>query len=180
MSTINMAPRIVKLAYESGIKAVAVHGRHAVSGHSGIADLISVREAVDVAKIPIIGNGGINDEVVAENFFKETKCDAIMIGRGAVGDPGIFGRILHYFKTGETMQDVAWQDRINLVKEHLKMNTDFYGTKMGIIRMRKVFPFYIKGFPNASFLRDKFNRVENLQDASEVLEGACNLPKFYN
>lgn len=174
----NIAPRIVQCAAQAGIKAVTIHGRAAESRHSGDPDLEAIRQAVNEAKIPVIGNGGITDELSAEKFIKASGCQGLMIGRAAIGDYDIFKRIAHYLNTGNTLPSPSWEDRIASLKRHANMAAEYYGEKTGLMLLRKIAAFYIKGLPNASRLRGNFVRLESLKELDNLLEDVWQSPYF--
>ncbi|MCB4790585.1 MAG: tRNA dihydrouridine synthase DusB [Elusimicrobia bacterium] len=174
----NLAPQIIKLCQETGVSAVIIHGRAAEFMHSGAPDLKAIKEAVAVAKIPIIGNGGIYDEKSAFEFMDATGCSGIMVGRAAIGDPHIFNRIEYYFRNGEVLKSPSWELRAEYLKRHAKLSMDYYGGKIGIIRLRKLAPYYLKGLPNATRIRERFNHIENLYQLDELLSHVWKSPYF--
>ena len=176
----NVAPRIVQLAQESGISAVTVHGRAAEHGHSGKPDLGAIKEAVVNAHIPVIGNGGITDEISAGHFLKETGCAGLMIGRGAIGNYSIFNRIEQYLDTGTVGREPSWEERIALLKKHALMSLGCYGEPYGFIHLRKIAPFYLKGLPNAAKIRSRFNTIIRFTELDELFKEIWQSPYFEN
>ncbi len=176
----NVAPHIVKRAAASGIAQVTVHGRSAVNFHKGLPDLEAVAAAVRAAPMQVIGNGGIIDELTAKDFLDKTNCAGLMVGRGAIGDPALFRRISHYLSTGEMMQAPTREQRIDCLKKHARMAADHYGERRGVILLHKVMPYYLKGLPNASRIRNEFNQIETLLALDAVLEKIGESPYFIN
>ncbi|MDR1245260.1 MAG: tRNA dihydrouridine synthase DusB [Endomicrobium sp.] len=165
----NVAPEIIKIAQDCGIKMVAVHARLAFQGHSGTPDLNAFAQSCDVAKIPIIGNGGIIDEETALEFLKIPNCAGIMIGRGAVGNYSIFRRIEEFFKTGKKLSLPTKKEKIKWLKQHVIYSTGFYGEKKGLVLMRKVAHYYVKDMPNAAKIRSEINNMTTLDDFNNLL-----------
>jgi tRNA-dihydrouridine synthase B len=175
----NMAPRFIRLAEEAGIAMVTLHGRPASAGHTGNPDLPAVREAVAAAvRMPVVGNGGIIDEQTAKEFFEMTACTGIMIGRGAIGDPGLFGRIAHFLTEGQVVKAPSWEERIAVLKRHAEMAAAYYGERRGMILLRKVAPYYLKGLPHASRIRNAINMSESLAQLDTVLQAVWESPYF--
>ncbi|MHB9154404.1 MAG: tRNA dihydrouridine synthase DusB [Endomicrobiales bacterium] len=174
----NIAPRIIRLAGEAGVKMAVVHGRPASAGHSGKPDLKAVAEAVQGARIPVVGNGGITDELTAREFIAVTGCAGLMIGRSAIGDPGLFTRIEHFLSSGEVLPAPTWEDRIGYLKRHAALSAAYYGENTGIIILRKVAPFYLKGLPNASRIRNSFNAITKLDELEGLLSSIWESPYF--
>jgi tRNA-dihydrouridine synthase B len=165
----NVAPEIIKIAQDCGIKMVAIHARSASQGHSGAPDLNAFAQSCDGAKIPIIGNGGIINEETALEFLKIPNCVGIMIGHGAVGNYSIFRRIEEFFKTGKKLSLPTQKEKIKWLKQHMTYSTEFYGEKKGLILMRKVSHYYIKDMPNAAKIRGEINSMTILEDFNNLL-----------
>jgi tRNA-dihydrouridine synthase B len=166
----NVAPEIIKIAQNCGVKMVVVHARPASQGHSGTPDLNAFAQSCDVAKIPIIGNGGIIDEETALGFLKIPNCAGIMIGRGAIGNYSIFRRIKEFFKTGKKLFLPTQKEKIKWLKQHMIYSTEFYGEKKGLVIMRKVAHYYVKDMPNAAKIRGHINSMTTfLEDFNNLL-----------
>jgi tRNA-dihydrouridine synthase B len=174
----NRAPLFVKIAQETGIQMVAIHGRYAPDGHDGQPDLDAVRQAVEGATIPIIANGGVHDELSAAEVFEKTCCHGLMLGRAPIGDPSLFDRIIRFFNTGIKEQGPTWEDRIHLLKKHALMAAEHYGEELGIVRLRKIAPYCLKGMPNASMIRNRFNQLTRCAQLDELMEEIWSSPYF--
>ncbi|MCL1972467.1 MAG: tRNA dihydrouridine synthase DusB [Endomicrobia bacterium] len=166
----NVAPEIIKIAYETGIKMAAVHARPASQGHSGEADIEAFAAACDGAKIPVVANGGIIDELSAEKFYKIPGCSGLMIGKGAVGNYSLFKRIESYFGNGILLDAPPWREKIDWFKKHAELAARYYGEEKGYILLRKVSHYYVKDLPNAAKVRNMFNKVTKTADFEEVLK----------
>lgn len=179
----NVAPEIIKIAQESGIKLVAVHARPASQGHSGNPDFNAFARACEISKIPVIANGGIIDELSAKRFLDIPNCAGIMIGRGAIGNYSIFKRIESFINKNKTLPKPTLQERIGWFKKHAKYSMKHYGEEKGLVLMRKVAHYYVKDLPNASKVRAMFNKAENKQDfekmISLMMENAIKINQFY-
>ena len=174
----NTAPEVVRLAAQSGVSAVTVHGRAAEHFHKGMPELAAVRAAVEAASIPVIGNGGIVDEESAIQFFQETGCAGIMIGRGALENPEIFERIERYDATREKEAAPSWEKRFSFLQVHAQQAAVVYGEHRALVGLRKVAPYYLKGLPHAAALRDRFNHIETLAELEKISELIYDSPYF--
>ncbi len=157
-----------KMAEGAGAAAVAVHGRTRVQMYEGKADLSIIAKVKEAVKIPVIGNGDVVSPETAKRLFDETGCDAIMVGRGALGNPWIFNRISHYLKTGEIIPEPSCEERIDASILHLNMMHNFKGQK-GVIEMRKHLGWYLKGIKGAALMRDKINKLEDIDEIKKLL-----------
>ncbi|MCX7843409.1 MAG: tRNA dihydrouridine synthase DusB [Clostridia bacterium] len=164
-SSVN-AVEIAKIAEENGAKAIAVHGRTREQFYSGKADWSIIRKVKEAVSIPVIGNGDVAKPQDAERLLDETGCDAVMIGRGAQGNPWIFRRALHYLGTGEMLPEPSPEEKINTVIRHMNMLVELKGEHTGICEMRKHVAWYIKGMKNAAAARDT---IFKLNSADEII-----------
>ena len=163
------AVEIAKIAEANGASAVAVHGRTREQYYSGKADWDIIREVKAAVQIPVIGNGDIFTPQDAKNVLENTGCDAIMVGRGAQGNPWIFKRILHYLKTGELLPEPTAQERVEKALRHSQMLIAYKGEYIGIREMRKHMAWYMKGLPGAAELRGKLNYAETMAEMEALL-----------
>ena len=107
----------------------------------------------------------------AKNLLEHTGCDAIMVGRGAQGNPWIFKRILHYLNTGELLPEPTAEERVEKALRHSQMLIDYKGEYIGVREMRKHMAWYMKGLPGAAELRGKLNHAETMEQLEELLRG---------
>ncbi len=161
----------VALALEAaGASAVAIHGRTRDQYYSGDADWDIIAQVKDALGIPVIGNGDIRTPQDAGGMLEQTKCDAVMIGRAAMGNPWIFSRTIAYLEEGRLLPEPSWQERLEMAREHLDLVVRFKGEKTGLLEMRKHLAWYTKGFRGAARIRDSINKTDNLRDLMVLLE----------
>ena len=165
------AVEIAKIAEANGASAVAVHGRTREQYYSGKADWDIIKQVKETVNIPVIGNGDIFTPQDAKNLLEHTGCDAIMVGRGAQGNPWIFKRILHYLNTGELLPEPTAEERVEKALRHSQMLIDYKGEYIGIREMRKHMAWYMKGLPGAAELRGKLNYAETMAEMEALLRG---------
>ncbi|EQK40457.1 tRNA dihydrouridine synthase DusB [Paraclostridium bifermentans] len=165
------AVEIAKIAEASGISALAIHGRTREQYYSGKADWDIIAKIKESINIPVIGNGDVFEVEDAINMINKTNCDAIMIGRGAQGNPWIFKRINHYMKTGEILPEPTGEEKINTALKHLKLAIDEHGEYVAVREMRKHIAWYLKGLRGSARLRDEINKIESYE---EVVNKLCD------
>jgi len=155
---------IAKVCQESGADFIAVHGRTRSGKFKAPVDYDAIAEVKETVKIPVIANGDIDSPSKAKWVLEHTKCDGIMIGRGAVGRPWIFKEIK------DNLQDTNRALIKDVVLEHFEQMIKFYG-EYGVILFRKHLHTYSKyGYKGASAFRDRINRVTDVDTAREIIE----------
>ena len=164
------AVEIAKIAEECGISALAIHGRTREQFYSGKADWDIIAEIKQAINIPVIGNGDVFEVQDAVNMLEKTKCDSIMIGRGAQGNPWIFKRINHYMKTGEILPEPTLEEKITTAIKHMNLAVAEHGEYVAVREMRKHIGWYLKGLKNSAKYRDQINKITDYKEVIAMLE----------
>ena len=164
------AVEIAKIAEECGISALAIHGRTREQFYSGKADWDIIAEIKQAINIPVIGNGDVFEVEDAVNMLEKTKCDAIMIGRGAQGNPWIFNRINHYMKTGKILPEPTLEEKITTAIRHMNLAVAEHGDYVAVREMRKHIGWYLKGLKNSAKYRDQINKITDYKEVIAMLE----------
>lgn len=163
------AVEFAKIAEANGARVVAVHGRTREQFYSGKADWDIIAQVKKAVQIPVIGNGDVVTPQDAKRLFDHTGCDAIMVGRGAQGNPWIFRRIVHFLDTGIILNEPDAQEKIDTIIRHMNMLVDLKGEHIGICEMRKHIAWYIKGMRNSAAIKEKVFRLESKDEIIELL-----------
>jgi tRNA-dihydrouridine synthase B len=163
------AVEIAQLAERCGAAAVAVHGRTRGQFYSGKADWEIIKSVKEAVSIPVVGNGDICTPLDAERMLEFTRCDAIMVGRGAQGNPWIFSRILHYLATGELLPEPDMQKRAAAILRHMEMLVALKGEHTGVCEMRKHISWYMKGHKNSAHFKDRVFRAASVAEMAELI-----------
>ena len=153
----------------AGGKAVAVHGRTRVQMYEGVADWDVIGDVKRAVKIPVIGNGDVKTPEDAKRLLEQTKCDGVMIGRAALGNPWMLYRTVKYLETGELLGEPEIREKMDVCMLHLDRLIDLKGEKVAVSEMRKHIAWYLKGLPGASKVKDTINQLLTKDDVIKVL-----------
>lgn len=160
---------IARIAEQSGIAALAVHGRTRSDLYDGVAEYHTVRTVKQSVKIPVTANGDIDSPEKAKLVLAYTGCDAIMIGRAAQGRPWIFREIAHYLESGKHLAAPSYLEIHAIATTHLRELHGFYGDFKGVRIARKHIGWYVAGFPGGTEFRHKMNMIEDAATQSAAL-----------
>lgn len=155
--------KIAKTCEEAGADFVSVHGRTRADKYKKVIDYDAIKIAKETVKIPVFANGDITSLEVANYVKNHTKCDGLMIGRGAIGNPWIFYQIKNNNKT------LTKELKAQIVLEHFDAMIDFYGNR-GVSIFRKHLHTYSKGYEDASKFRDSINRIDDIKNTRDLIE----------
>jgi tRNA-dihydrouridine synthase B len=158
------APAIARIAQESGIAALAVHGRSREQHYAGVAEYDTVAAIKAELRIPVIANGDIDSPRKAAEVLRRTGCDAVMVGRAAQGRPWIFRSIAHYLACGELLPEPGAAEVRDILLGHLESLHAFYGEEAGVRIARKHLGWYAKDRPENHAFRAVVNRAQTAAD----------------
>ena len=163
------AVEIAKVAEDAGASAVAIHGRTREEFYHGQADWDIIRQVKEAVNIPVIGSGDIYSGPDAKRMLDETGVDAVMIARGARGNPWIFHQVKTYLESGVEEERPSLEEVRNMVLRHVQLMIDFTGEEAAIRQMRKHVGFYVTGYHDATRMRREINRCTTYEEFADTL-----------
>ncbi|MCU0614557.1 MAG: tRNA dihydrouridine synthase DusB [Desulfobacterales bacterium] len=167
------AIEIAKIAEFQGVDAIAIHPRTATQGFRGTADWSLISRIKQIVSIPVIGNGDINTWQDAIRMTQETGCDAVMIGRAAIGNPFLLTQTALALK-GETPQENNTGRQLGIIRKYLRNAVEYLGEKHAMYTMRSRLGWFVKGLPYNCRFRDS---IKQLTTESEALDLINNYQK---
>lgn len=164
------AVEIAKVVEQAGAKAIAVHGRTRSQGYSGKADWNIIKQVKQAVTIPVIGNGDVRSCYDAKKMLDETGCDAVMIGRGVLGNPWLIKECIDYIENGKTPKKVSIDEKYDMILYHIHLLEQQKNEKVANLEMRTHIAYYLKGVPGASELKQKVFQTKNLTELKNLIK----------
>ena len=158
------ALKVTRIAEESGVQLLSLHGRTRACGFSGRAEYDTIREVKRSTRLPVVANGDIATPEEAKQVLEHTGADGIMIGRAAQGRPWIFREIEHYLSTGERLPPPLVSEIHAVLVAHLEELYAFYGRETGVKVARKHISWYTKGLAGSASFRHRMNQLETCEE----------------
>ena len=172
------AVEVAKICESAGAKSITVHPRTRSQLYSGKADLDIIKKVKEAVSIPVIGNGDIKDIESAKHMLEYTKCDAIMIGRGVLGNPWLINEIDTYLKTGKIIDKPTYEERLEMCYKHLDYLLKIKPERIAILEMRSHISWYIKGIPGYKEIQSQCFKAKTKEEITEILDNYKK--KLYN
>lgn len=172
------AVEFAKILEFNGADMIAVHGRTREQFYTGRADYIIIKEVKQNIQIPVVGNGDIYSPQDALKMMEDTNCDAVMVGRGILGNPWLIMNTIKALEGKSDFYEPSLKERIEMIKNHVTMLVQELDEKVAILEMRKFAAWYLKGMKNSSETRSSINRITKADDLFNVLNDYMELMEY--
>ena len=163
------AVEVAKAVEEAGASAIAIHARTRSQGYSGKANWDIIKDVKEAVSIPVIGNGDVVSVDDFNKMMEYTRCDAVMIGRGCIGNPWLINDCVNAYNN-KPIKEVSIKDRIDMIKRHLSMLIEDTKEKVAILEMRTHLMYYFKYLPNSKPYKVKLCQAKNKDEIFTILD----------
>lgn len=163
------AKEVAKICEQAGASAICVHGRTRTDRYLGHSDWNIIKEVKESVNIPVIGNGDIKTVYDAKRMIDETGCDAVMIGRSALGNPWIILDTVNYLTYGILPKEVTKQEKIDMCIKHLNYLLEFKPEKVAVLEMRSHIAWYLKGVEGAREIKNELFKAQTKDEIINIL-----------
>jgi len=164
------AVEVAKLIEKAGASAIAVHARTRKQGYSGKSNWNIIKDVVESVNIPVIGNGDVLSCEDAKKMLDETGCDAVMIGRGLLGNPWLIKECNEFLENNNIIERPSFIDKINMMKRHLHSLMEEKGENRAVLEIRSHFLYYLKGMPNNASIKNEICKCKTEAEILKILD----------
>ena len=164
------AVEIAKVIEKAGASAITVHPRTRSQGYSGKADWNIIKEVKENVSIPVIGNGDIKTCYDAKRMIDLTCCDAVMIGRGLIGNPWLVKETINYLEKGIEPQKIGNKEKIDMILNHLERIRKTKNDKLALLEIRTHISYYLKGIKGSTDIKNSIFKTKSIDELKKILE----------
>ena len=161
---------VAKICEEAGVAAITIHARTREQGYSGKADWHIIKQVKDAVSIPVIGNGDVTTPELAKKMLDETGCDAVMIGRGCLGNPWLIRDCVTYLDTGNIPKPPTNKEKVLMMKKHYELLLNDKSEKVANLEIRTFILYYLKGMPKSKEIKNKVCQSRTAQEMFNIIE----------
>lgn len=164
------AVEVAQICEKAGASAITVHPRTRSQGYSGQANWEIIKQVKDAVSIPVIGNGDVTSPYKAKEMLDKTNCDAVMIGRGCLGNPWLIKECVEYLENGKILKEVSILEKITMMKKHFSLLQEDKNETVALLEMRTNILYYLAGMPNSKEWKVKICNCKSKDELYALLD----------
>ncbi|MDE6142427.1 MAG: tRNA dihydrouridine synthase DusB [Bacilli bacterium] len=168
------AVEVARQIERAGAKAITIHARTRAQGYSGKSDWNIIKNVKESVSIPVIGNGDVTSCYLAQKMLDETGCDAVMIGRGVLGNPWLIKECVEYLDRGIEPKEITPQEKIAMLKRHFDLLVQDKSEKQAILEIRTHALWYIKGLKGSAAIKNQICQTKSKEEMFSILDNYLN------
>lgn len=163
------AIEIARIIEKAGGSAITIHPRTRAQGYSGKADWNIIKKIKENVSIPVIGNGDIKSCYDAKRMLDETNCDAVMIGRGLLGNPWLIKETIEYLENNKEPNKIELHEKIEMMKKHLDLLVKYKSEKSALLEIRSHISWYLKGENNSKEVKEEVCKAKTIEEVKKIV-----------
>lgn len=164
------AVEVAKVCESAGASAITIHARTRAQGYSGEADWNMIKEVKQAVSIPVIGNGDVTSAKKAKEMLETTGCDAVMIGRGVLGNPWLIKECVEYLENDKLPEPVSYEEKVAMMRRHYELLVKDKSDTQALLEIRSHIIWYLKGMPESKRIKESICKCKTTEEMFKIID----------